>query len=199
MTSGIRAKSLYIVATLVVSNIAGAHDDENFRVLMEAFAGVDESRVAYSEIKSLGILESTLEQSGILIYSASETVIREIRKPVVETYAIIGDTVQIMKGGEEERIDLNAVPLLMAFIESFRATLSGNIKRLGEHYHLDFTRNGTNWKLSLRPRNPELAVFVDSIVFTGRYTRIEEILISETGGDWSRMSLAPIVEAGDDP
>jgi|TARA_B100001971_G_scaffold148255_1_gene137331 hypothetical protein len=199
MTSGIRAKSLYIVATLVVSNIVGAHDDESFRVLMEAFAGVDESRVAYSEIKSLGILESTLEQSGILIYSAPETVIREIRKPVTETYAIIGHTVQIMKGGEEERIDLDAVPLLMAFIESFRATLSGNIKRLGEHYHLDFIGNGTNWKLSLRPRNPELAAFVDSIVFTGRYTRIEEILISETGGDWSRMSLVPIVEAGDDP
>ncbi len=176
-----------------------AHDDESFRVLMEAFAVVDESRVAYSEIKSLDILESKLEQSGILFYSAPETVIREIRKPVAETFAIIGDTVQVTKGGDEERIDLDAVPLLLAFIESFRAILSGNIKRLGEHYHLDFTGDGANWKLNLRPRNPELAVFVDLIVFTGRHTLIEEILISETGGDWSRMSLVPIVEVGDDP
>ena len=79
------------------------------RALMQSFAAVDTSRVSYHETKSISILDSVLEQWGFLTYVAPATVVREIRVPVVETYAIVGDTLIVTREGEEERTDLDSV------------------------------------------------------------------------------------------
>ena len=138
------------------------------------------------------ILDSMIEQSGYLSFAAPATVIREIREPIAETYAIEGDTLHVTRQGEEEHIDLDSIPLLRAFVESFRATLSGDVDLLEAHYHVDFS-SGDNpkWRLGLRPRNRRLAGFIELIEFTGEAIRVEEIRISEANGDWSLMILSP--------
>ena len=159
---------------------------------MESLATVDASRVAYRETKSMDILDSTVEQSGFLAFAAPATVIREIREPVVETYAIVGNAMHVTREGREERIDLDAIPLLRAFIESFRATLSGDVDLLEAHYHVDFSNDGPTWRLGLQPRNRRLAGFIESIEFTGEDIRVDRIRISEANGDWSLMILSPV-------
>ena len=173
------------------------------RALMQSFAAVDTSRVSYHETKSISILDSVLEQWGFLTYVAPATVVREIRVPVVETYAIVGDTLIVTKEGEEERTDLDSVPLLRAFTESFRATLSGDVERLEEHYHVSFSGDGPAWTLGLRPRGRRLAGIIESVEFAGEAMRVDRIRITEANGDWSLMTLTPaednIHRNGDSP
>ena len=191
MISGKRALALSSLLASFAWSSACAHDAAGFRALMESLARIDASRVAYRETKSINILDSMVEQSGFLSFAAPATVIREIRDPIVETYAIVGDTLHVTSEGQEERIDLDSIPLLRAFIESFRATLSGDVDVLEAHYHVDFSGDSPKWRLGLRPRNRRLAGFIESIEFTGEETRVEEIRISEANGDWSLMILSP--------
>ena len=191
MNSGRRALVLSSLLASFAGSVASAHDAAGLRALMESFAAIDASRVAYRETKSIDILDSTVEQSGFLSFAAPATVIREIREPVVETYAIVGDTLHVTREGQEERIDLDSTPLVRAFIESFRATLSGDVDLLEAHYHVDFSGDGPQWRLELRPRNRRLAGFIESIEFTGEEIRVDRIRISEANGDWSLMVLSP--------
>lgn len=191
MISGARNRALSLLLALLAGGAADAHDADGFIALMEAFAAVEQSRVTFHETKSMNMLDASVEQSGILSYSAPATVIREIRDPVNETYAIVGDSMRVTRKGEEEHIDLDSIPLLRAFIESFRATLSGDVTRLDEHYRVEFSADGPNWTLQLRPRDRRLARFVELIVFSGAETRVGEIRITEANGDWSLMTLTP--------
>ena len=190
----ISGRRVVVFSSLLASFAGGAtraHDAAGFRALMESLATIDASRVAYRETKSMNILDSMIEQSGFLSFAAPATVIREIREPVVETYAIVGDTMHITREGQEEHIDLDSIPLLRAFIESFRATLSGDVDLLEAHYHVDFSGGSPKWRLGLRPRSGRLAGFIESIEFIGEEIRVEEIRISEANGDWSLMILSP--------
>ena len=191
MISGRRVLALSSLLASFAGSVTCAHDAAGLRALMESFATIDASRVAYRETKSMNILDSMVEQSGFLSFAAPATVIREIREPIVETYAIVGDTLHVTREGQEERIDLDSIPLLRAFIESFRATLSGDVDLLEAHYHVDFFGDGPKWRLGLRPRNRRLAGFIESIEFTGEEIRVDRIRISEANGDWSLMILSP--------
>ena len=195
MISGTRVRALSALLVVFAASVTSAHDADGLRALMESFAAVDTSRVAYHETKSMSILDSVVEQSGFLSYAAPATVVREIREPIIETYAIGGDTLHVTKGGKEEHIDLDSIPLLRAFIESFRAILSGDVDRLEEHYHVDFSGDGPEWMLGLRPRNRRLAGFIESIEFAGEEIRVDRIRITEANGDWSLMTMTP---AGED-
>ena len=196
MSSGKRVLALSSLLASFVGSVSFAHDADGLRALMESLATIEASRVAYRETKSMDILDSMVEQSGFLSFVAPATVIREIREPLVETYAIVGNTMHVNREGREERIDLDSIPLLRAFIESFRATLSGDVDLLEAHYRVDFSGDGPMWSLELRPRSRRLSGFIESIEFTGEETRVDRIRISEANGDWSLMILSP-AEQGD--
>jgi len=199
MTSGKAARAICAALLGCAPAFAGAHDEGAFLALMRDFALVRTSRVSYTEVKSLGILDSTILQSGILTYSAPATITREVREPSAETYEIVGDIMLLTTADAEETINLDMLLPLRAFVEAFRATLSGDPNLLGEHYEIDFTSSEPVWHLSLLPRNRQLANAIESISFLGRGTFIEAIRIDEANGDWSQMTLTPLTEAGDAP
>jgi hypothetical protein len=145
------------------------------------------------------MLDSTILQSGILAYSAPATITREVHEPSAETYEIVGDIMHVTAGGTEETVDLDMLAPLRAFVEAFRATLSGDPTLLGEHYEIDFTSSEPIWHLGLLPRDRQLANAIESIGFVGRGTFIETIRIDETNGDWSQMTLTPLTGTGDAP
>lgn len=188
MISGRRSRLPGVVLALLAAAAARAHDDDGFRALMKEFSALGERRVAYTEVKSLRMLDSEIEQSGMLVFSPPETLIREIRDPVSESYAIIGDTMFVIRNGLEEPVDLDTVPLLRAFIESFRATLAGDIELIGEYYFVEFKVGGNEWTLNLRPRYA-LGRFIERIEFTGDGTWVRAISIDEADGDSSKITL----------
>jgi hypothetical protein len=199
MISGKVASAICTAVLGCAPTIAGAHDEAAFLALMRDFALVRTSRVSYTEVKSLSMLDSTILQSGILAYSAPATITREVHEPSAETYEIVGGIMHVTTEDAEETVDLDMLVPLKAFVEAFRATLSGDPNLLGEHYEIDFTSSDPVWHLSLLPRNRQLANAIESIGFVGRGTFIETIRIDEANGDWSQMTLTPLTETGDAP
>ena len=193
MTSGNPVKALFSLIACVLATTSVAHDDAAFHSLMKSLAAVEDSRVAYSEVKTLSILQDTVRQTGVLSYVAPDTVIRQVLEPENETYTIRENTLVTERAGKLERTDLAAVPLLAAFVESFRGTLSGNAESLQEYYLVEFFQDDSAWRMQLQPRSRSLARFVEVIIFTGQGTQIDRIVIREANGDQSDMLLTPLL------
>ena len=193
MTSGNPVKALITLIACAVATTSVAHDDVAFRSLMKSLATVEDSRVAYSEVKTLSILQDTVRQTGVLSYVAPDTVIREVLEPENETYTIRDNTLVAERAGKLERTDLATVPLLAAFVESFRGTLSGNAESLQEYYLVEFSQDDSAWRMQLQPRSRSLARFVEVIIFVGQGRQIDRIIIREANGDQSEMLLTPLL------
>jgi len=159
---------------------------------MKSLATVQDSRVAYTEIKSLSILQETVRQTGVLSYMAPDTVVREVLEPENEIYTIQENTLVTERAGKLETTDLSTVPLLAAFVESFRGTLSGNAESLQEYYLVEFSQDGPGWRMQLQPRSRSLARFVEVIIFAGQGAQIDRIVIREANGDQSDMLLTAL-------
>jgi len=196
MISGSRSSCILILSLLALALPASAHDADAFNALMNALAAVDRSRVAYTEVKYMAILDEPVRQSGVLEYVAPDTVIRDIRVPEPETYSISDTTMVAVRRGKHEEIDLGSVPMLAAFVEAFRATLSGSVAVLEDYYEVDFRYGAAGWELRLQPREKSLAKFVSSVRFAGDGTRIDEIVVHEANGDRSEMRLTPLLDDG---
>ena len=192
MISGNPVKALVFLIACTVATTSVAHDDVAFRALMKSLATVQDSRVAYTEIKSLSILQETVRQTGVLSYMAPDTVIREVLEPENETYTIQENTLVTERAGKLETTDLATVPLLAAFVESFRGTLSGNAESLQEYYLVEFSQDGPGWRMQLQPRSRSLARFVEVIIFAGQGAQIDRIVIREANGDQSDMLLTAL-------
>jgi len=192
MISGNPVKALVFLIACTVATTSVAHDDVAFRALMKSLATVQDSRVAYTEIKSLSILQETVRQTGVLSYMAPDTVIREVLEPENETYTIQENTLVTERAGKLETTDLSTVPLLAAFVESFRGTLSGNAESLQEYYLVEFSQDGPGWRMQLQPRSRSLARFVEVIIFAGQGAQIDRIVIREANGDQSDMLLTAL-------
>ena len=192
MISGNPVKALVFLIACTVATTSVAHDDVAFRALMKSLATVQDSRVAYTEIKSLSILQETVRQTGVLSYMAPDTVVREVLEPENETYTIQENTLVTERAGKLETTDLSTVPLLAAFVESFRGTLSGNAESLQEYYLVEFSQDGPGWRMQLQPRSRSLARFVEVIIFAGQGAQIDRIVIREANGDQSDMLLTAL-------
>ena len=190
MTSGSRTRVVTFILALAMSSLH-AHDEEQFRIVMDMLASIEESHVEYTETKSLSILDSTIEQTGMLSYHAPGTVVREVRQPISETFEVDGDMLIIRRADTETVVQLEANPAIKAFVESFRAILSGNVKLLIEHYQIEFSGTAMKWNLQLSPKGSALRHFIGLIEFEGQQTLVESIEITEPNGDWSRMTLTP--------
>ena len=155
---------------------------------MGELSSLGERRVAYVEVKSLGMLSSEITQSGTFTFSPPATLIREIREPMVATYVIDGQSMTVTGDRADDVVQLDSAPLLQAFIESFRATLAGDIDRLEEYYSVEFAPDEDAWTMELRPRS-RLRRFIDAIVLTGDGTWISDISIREADGDSSKITM----------
>lgn len=168
-------------------------DGNGLPAIMDHFSKVTKSQVEYKEVKHLSIVKSPLVSKGILSYISPDTLIQEVTYPRSERYEIRGDRVVTYKdGAKSESFTLSEIPALRAFIESFRAVLSGNIKELNDYYEIWFSGTAKQWQMRLVPRNKRMKGVIDRIVIKGDDTNVKTIAIYETGGDWSQMELTPV-------
>lgn len=159
---------------------------------MQDLAGVKQSRQKFTEVKTFELLEAPLTQTGVMSYIAPDTVMREIRTPQKERFEIQGNQLKVVRNGTTRMLDLKRVPVVHAFIESFRATLSGDIERLKKYYTMTFKGTQAQWEMRLTPIDPRMKKYVSLIRFQGNAGNINRIEIRERNGDTSRMKLTRI-------
>lgn len=191
MISGKWVRALGICLALAGSG-AFASDETGLHDLMTALARRGSSQVAFEETKSLKVLNSSIQLHGTMSYKAPDTVVREVAGPSPERFEIHGSSFTIEKNGKRQTVRVDALPVARAFIEAFRATLSGDEAVLRQYYEVDFSGSFEAWTLRLVPRQEALRNKVREFIWSGHEAQVSRIVIQEQNGDSTRIDLAPI-------
>lgn len=160
---------------------AAATDEAALAALMQRLAAVPERHSSFTETQHSSLLDVPLVQSGTLHYRRPDYLERRVgaRRAVIDGERVLLDDGH---GGHRE-LGLDDLPLLRAFVASFRATLGGDLTALRRHYRIGFTQQGEDWRLRLVPRDPRMQALVESVTVEGRGDRPLRMTLIEANGD----------------
>ncbi len=193
MISGadLRASIGRAVPVLLLASLPAAAQEEpwDFARLMAQLAQVQTSRVRYSEIKRVAMLQQPLQLSGTLFYERPARLERRQTLPFKEVISVDGDWLTVEREGRTWRIALQNGSLIAALVESLRATLAGDGTELERLYSARVQGTRQRWTLALSPREVEIAGVVEGINIAGSGSRIARVEILQPGGDGSVMTI----------
>jgi len=189
MTSGLR---LALAIALAFPAGAWGQDDSRLVELMQGLAQVKSARGKFVERKYLAMLESPLESSGTLAYSAPGRLEKHMLAPRQESMILDGDTLLIdnKQTGQRRSFALQEHPVLWAFIESIRSTLTGDLATLRRFYEVRLEGDTAAWRLLLTPTDERMRRAAAEIRVGGSGSWVNRIEILEVGGDRSVTVIA---------
>jgi len=128
---------------------------------------------------------------GHLHYRAPDYLRKDVEEPQHISYEVAGDAVEVRTGQEVRQLQLDDHPVLRAFVESYRATLAGDLQTLRRYYALELRGTPDDWRLELTPIEEGLRRYLTLVVIEGRHGQMTEVRVEEVGGDVSRLRLLP--------
>ncbi len=159
--------------------------------LMNEMSTSHESNVHFIEKKYNKLLTRPIIQHGTLRYERGKLMEKTITKPVFEKYLIEGNTVTIEQPaqGINKKFVLSQNPVMLAFVESLRSTLDGNLKSLKSYYNIGLQGNSSLWTMRLLPIHPAMERVIENILIKGTKNRILSIEIVQYNGIRSVMTI----------
>jgi outer membrane lipoprotein-sorting protein len=160
--------------------------------LMAVLAQHKSGRAAFTETKYLAIASQPVESSGELVFVAPDHLEKNTLSPKPEHLVVDGDMLTVERNNRKYTLALARYPELGAFIESIRATLTGNRPELEQTYQVALSGSGENWTLTLTPRDSRMLKTVSTITLEGTGDALRSVAIQQAGGDHSLMRLRPL-------
>jgi hypothetical protein len=160
--------------------------------LMQGLAQNKSGRAAFVEKKYIALLDKPVESSGELLYTAPDRLEKRTLKPRPESLLIDSGTLTAERGKRKMVLRLQDYPELVAFTESIRGTLAGDVAALRRIYNLDLEGTEERWTLTLRPIETKMLDVVQRIRIGGSRTEVKSIEIEQTDKDRSVMVITPL-------
>lgn len=159
--------------------------------LMRTLAAVPSAQARFTETRQLAMLETPLVLKGWLYYTRPDRIEKHVLSPHDERTRIAGDAVTIENRSRKRTttLSLASTPAVQAFVESLRATLSGDLTALERHYLVRLEGRRDDWTLALTPKEPALSSLVKDIRIQGAGERLVSVQVEEAGGDLSVMLI----------
>ena len=157
--------------------------------LMESRKSVKKSSAIFKEEKNVGAFKNMVVMEGKLYYQSPNHLIKqytlpdEIRYETDNSTIIIEEYDSITEQKEKQRVKLDRIPMLNAFITALRGVLSGNIESVKKLFDVTFSENNRNWLISLTPREEAINKLISTMVIGGKDENILLIEINERSGD----------------
>jgi hypothetical protein len=166
--------------------------DWGIEQLMQGLGQVKTATGRFVERKYLAILNSPLEFSGTLIYTAPDRLEKRIDLPKPETLVLEQDrfTIASPYPNQSRTLALNDYPVIRAFVESIRSTLAGDLRTLTRFYRINLEGDPDRWRLSLAPSEPAMQAVVREIRISGSKNRVGTIEVIEAQGDRSVTTIS---------
>jgi outer membrane lipoprotein-sorting protein len=152
-------------------------------------AHVTESTARFHETRHIGALTAPVERTGTLSYRRPDHLEMNVETPRPEKLVIDGGTLRVTTAAGVRTLSLDSEPALLAWTESLRATLAGDIASLSRHFETRFSGDEHAWSLTLEPRDPVLRSQIASIVIGGAGEAIARVEMREQGGDDAVMEI----------
>ncbi len=160
--------------------------------LMARLAEIPSATAHFREEKHFGMLDRPLVVEGVLAFARPDFLQKHVLTPREENYEIHGDNLTVAIAGEARRqLSLAEHPVLLAFTQSLRAVLTGDLPGLERHFRVQFIGSAKRWTLLLKPLDAALADHVVGITVYGRDDRVSRIKTEETDGDYTLMQIDP--------
>ena len=193
MISGLRSDLLTAILFLLIPSaffmtLANASEFD-VEALMDMLSSVRKSEASFTETRHVAMLDSPLVLTGTLSYQRPNRLEKKVNAPHSERLSVEGDKLTFESKGKTKVVALDQEPALRAFVESVRATRSGDQATLERFYQLDLTGDPGAWTLTLKPNDSAMRRQVKAIVMSGQNERILEIEVLEAGGDRSIMVI----------
>lgn len=155
--------------------------------LMQDLAQVKSARGRFVERKYLAMLDTPLESSGTLLYAAPGRLEKHMLSPRQESLILDGDRLilESKESGKRRSFSLQEHPLVWAFVESIRSTLTGDLPTLQRFYEVSMEGDAGAWRLRLTPKEPRMRQAASEIRIGGSGAWVNLIEIVEAGGDRS--------------
>jgi outer membrane lipoprotein-sorting protein len=159
--------------------------------LMQDLSQVKMARGRFVERKYLAILNTPLESSGTLVYTAPGRLEKHMLLPRRESLILDGDTLVIddREARQRRSLVLQEHPAVWAFVESIRSTLAGDLRTLNRFYEVSLQGEASRWRLQLKPSDPAMRELASEIRISGSGTWVDLIEILGAGGDRSVMTV----------
>jgi len=154
---------------------------------MRELSEVKSARGKFVERKYLAMLSAPLESSGTLVYVAPGRLEKHTLAPRNESLILDGETLLIENKdkGRRRTFALQEHPVIWAFVESIRSTLTGDLATLERLYEVSLEGDARAWRLHLKPRQPRMRQAASEITLGGAGAWVHTIEIVEAGGDRS--------------
>lgn len=157
--------------------------------LMQGLAQNKSGRASFVEKKYIAMLEQPVESSGELLYTAPDRLEKRTLKPRPESLLIEGGSLTVERGKRRMVLRLQDYPELVAFTESIRGTLAGDMVALRRVYNLDLEGSEERWTLTLRPIETKMLEVVQRVRIGGSHAEVRTIEIEQTDKDRSVMVI----------
>jgi outer membrane lipoprotein-sorting protein len=161
----------------------------NLDRLMSTLGAKKSGHASFVETKYLSIATEPVTSSGELVFTAPDHLEKRTDSPKPEDLVVDGDKLTIARNGHRYTLALTQYPELSAFIESIRATLSGNRFALEQVYKVTVTGDGDAWTLTLTPLDSRMLKTISTITLSGTRDLLHTVAIQQADGDHSLMRL----------
>ena len=178
-----------VVCALLMAPLPSAVSALDLPELMKNLSAQKEGRARFVEQKTLSVLSTPIESRGELSFKSPDFLQKKTTQPIQETLTVERDRVILNRGGKEQIIQLDAQPEMRAFIDSLRATLSGDLPTLKKSFLVKLSGSANKWTLSLHPLSANLQRILVEVSIQGRNSEILFIETSMLNGDRTFLTL----------
>lgn len=160
--------------------------------LLSSLSQVKTARATFIEKKYISTLDTPVESSGEMLYTAPDRLEKRTLKPKPELMLLDRDTLTLERGRKKYTMQLGDSPELAALIESVRGTLAGDRKALENNYAVALQGARANWTLQLTPTDSRAQQKVKQISLRGTNELIKEIEVMQADGDRSVTTIEAV-------
>jgi hypothetical protein len=158
--------------------------------LMARLSQLPARSAVFHDEKHIAVLTKPLLSDGVLVYRRPRYLEKRTLTPRPETVIVDGDQITLTTAnGGTSTIALASRPELAAFIAAIRDPLTGDLSRLGQHFHIRMEGGMPAWRITLLPAEPGLQSQIRSVAITGADVLITAIDIVSTNGDTETMTI----------
>lgn len=179
------------LAGLVMSPALRA-DDALLQEIAARVADAPVLRAAFSQTKTLAALRKPFRLAGHFTYAREAGVLWQVDTPYPARYLIGRDgMVEIGPDGQRRPQSGREAAGVARAGQILQALLGADLAPLQAAFVLDPVRQGTGWRVTLTPRNAELARHLARIELTG-HDAVEQVELFEGGGDHTEIRFTAI-------
>ncbi len=160
--------------------------------LMSLLAQRKSAEARFTEERTVSALDSPLQSSGTLSFTAPDRFTRQTLEPRPETMEVAGNDVVLKRGGRTRTLQLDTVPELAALVDAVRGTLAGDAAVLQRHFKVELSGTDPKWVLRLTPSETRLRQQVAAIEIIGSAGDVRAVDLRLAGGDRSLMLIEPL-------